>query len=217
MEWLESIRKAIDWMEAHLLEENVDPSRAVSISPFYLQKGFRVMTGYTLGEYVRCRRLYLAGLDVLAGREKALLIDTGMTGLDLHAITSLHTDLPLQLLNTHADRDHIAGNAQFQEFYMHPSEAAFYRNVQHGSGRLLPVFDGDLIDLGGKFFSFPIFTNGEGKASRSRVNVKISCDCPKSSPSYKSRIGGEKTGGETKSRVARASTDAVFYLEAPST
>ena len=52
---------------------------------------------------------------LLAGREKALLIDTGMTGLDLHAITSLHTDLPLQLLNTHADRDHIAGNAQFQE------------------------------------------------------------------------------------------------------
>jgi glyoxylase-like metal-dependent hydrolase (beta-lactamase superfamily II) len=87
---------------------------------------------------------------LLAGREKALLIDTGMTGLDLHAITSLHTDLPLQLLNTHADRDHIAGNAQFQEFYMHPSEAAFYRNVQHGSGRLLPVFDGDLIDLGGR-------------------------------------------------------------------
>ena len=87
---------------------------------------------------------------LLAGREKALLIDTGMTGLDLHAITSLHTDLPLQLLNTHADRDHIAGNAQFQEFYMHPSEAAFYRNVQHGSGKLLPVFDGDLIDLGGR-------------------------------------------------------------------
>ena len=87
---------------------------------------------------------------LLAGREKALLIDTGMTGLDLHAITSLHTDLPLQLLNTHADRDHIAGNAQFPEFYMHPSEAAFYRNVQHGSGRLLPVFDGDLIDLGGR-------------------------------------------------------------------
>ena len=87
---------------------------------------------------------------LLAGREKALLIDTGMTGLDLHAITSPHTDLPLQLLNTHADRDHIAGNAQFQEFYMHPSEAAFYRNVQHGSGRLLPVFDGDLIDLGGR-------------------------------------------------------------------
>ncbi len=87
---------------------------------------------------------------LLAGREKALLIDTGMTGLDLHAITSLHTDLPLQLLNTHADRDHIAGNAQFPEFYMHPSEAAFYRNVQHGNGRLLPVFDGDLIDLGGR-------------------------------------------------------------------
>ena len=87
---------------------------------------------------------------LLAGKEKALLIDTGMTGLDLYSMIALHTDLPVQLLNTHADRDHIAGNSQFPEFYMHPSEAAFYRNVQHRSGKLLPVFDGDLIDLGGR-------------------------------------------------------------------
>ena len=87
---------------------------------------------------------------LLVGKEKALLIDTGMTGLDLQSTISLHTDLPVQLLNTHADRDHIAGNSQFPEFCMHPSEAAFYRNVQHGSGKMLPVFEGDLIDLGGR-------------------------------------------------------------------
>ena len=87
---------------------------------------------------------------LLVGKEKALLIDTGMTGLDLQSTISLLTALPVQLLNTHADRDHIAGNSQFPEFCMHPSEAAFYRNVQHGSGKMLPVFDGDLIDLGGR-------------------------------------------------------------------
>ena len=87
---------------------------------------------------------------LLVGKEKALLIDTGMTGLDLQSTISLLTALPVQLLNTHADRDHIAGNSQFPEFCMHPSEAAFYRNVQHGSGKMLPVFEGDLIDLGGR-------------------------------------------------------------------
>ena len=87
---------------------------------------------------------------LLTGEEKALLIDTGMTGLDMSSLISPHTDLPVQLLNTHADRDHIAGNSQFWEFYMHPSEASFYHNVQHGSGKMMPVFDGDLIDLGGR-------------------------------------------------------------------
>ncbi len=30
------------------------------------------MTGYSIGEYIRCRRLYLAALDVIAGRDKII-------------------------------------------------------------------------------------------------------------------------------------------------
>ncbi len=85
---------------------------------------------------------------LLAGKEKALLIDTGMTGIDTEEHIRRHTALPFMLLNTHADRDHIAGNSRFSEFYMHPSEAAFYRNVQNGNGKMIPVFGGDTIDLG---------------------------------------------------------------------
>lgn len=87
---------------------------------------------------------------LLTGRDKALVIDTGMNGLDIHALVATHTSLPHQLLNTHADRDHIASNSQFDALYMHPSEAAFYRNSQNGTGTLMPVFDGDVIDLGGR-------------------------------------------------------------------
>ena len=87
---------------------------------------------------------------LLTGDKRALLIDTGMSGLDVRGIAAARTDLPLALLNTHADRDHIASNGQFDEFYMHPSEAAIYRNVLHGHGKILPVFDGDTIDLGGR-------------------------------------------------------------------
>lgn len=37
----------------------------VHLSPFYFQKCFKMVTGYTVGEYLRNRRLYLAGLEVL--------------------------------------------------------------------------------------------------------------------------------------------------------
>lgn len=71
MEWAESLRAAIDYMEEHLLE-NVraeDVAAVVHISPFYLQKGFRILTGCSMGEYIRSRRLYLAALDIRAGAD----------------------------------------------------------------------------------------------------------------------------------------------------
>lgn len=74
MEWTETLKRALAYLEDHLLEE--DPAggaaEAVYLSPFYLQKGFRLVTGYSMGEYIRYRRLYLAGLEVIAGRGKVI-------------------------------------------------------------------------------------------------------------------------------------------------
>ena len=69
MEWLTSLRKAIEYMEEHLLADigAREVADAVHISPFYFQKGFKIVTGYSIGEYMRNRRLYLAGLDVIKG------------------------------------------------------------------------------------------------------------------------------------------------------
>lgn len=74
MEWIESLRSAIAYMEKHLLADiNADDvAEAVHISSFYLQKAFRIITGYSIGEYIRNRRLYLAALDVFAGNEKII-------------------------------------------------------------------------------------------------------------------------------------------------
>ncbi len=74
MEWTSSLKKAIDYMEEHLLEEigAGDIANVVYMSPFYFQKGFKIMTGYSVGEYIRNRRLYLAGLEVLAGDKKVI-------------------------------------------------------------------------------------------------------------------------------------------------
>ena len=66
MEWLTCIRKSIDFMENHL-EENIsaqDVADEVFMSSFFFQRGFSLMTGYGIGEYIRNRRLYKAALDL---------------------------------------------------------------------------------------------------------------------------------------------------------
>ena len=66
MEWLTCIRNTIDYIERHL-GENIsaqDVAGQVNISPFFLQKGFSLMTGYGIAEYIRNRRLYQAALDL---------------------------------------------------------------------------------------------------------------------------------------------------------
>ncbi len=84
---------------------------------------------------------------LLEGGEKALLIDSGMTMPNARTVAEELTTLPLELLNTHADPDHISGNAAFDRCYMHPDEAEAYR--KNGMTNLVvPVREGDVIDLG---------------------------------------------------------------------
>lgn len=86
---------------------------------------------------------------LLCGDGKAALIDTGMNVSDARSIAEGLTDLPLILLNTHADPDHISGNGAFDEVYMSPAEEENYRE-HGGKGTVCPVSDGDVIDLGGR-------------------------------------------------------------------
>jgi len=65
---------------------------------------------------------------LLTGTEKALLIDSGMMVNNAKEIAESLTDLPVSLLNTHADRDHIGSNEQFESFYIHPAEEPLYRS-----------------------------------------------------------------------------------------
>lgn len=84
---------------------------------------------------------------LFCGTEKAALIDTGMKSLDAKRLAEGLTDLPVILINTHSDLDHISGNSEFAEFYMKPEEKENYRE-QGGRGTILPVHEGDEIDLG---------------------------------------------------------------------
>jgi len=84
---------------------------------------------------------------LFCGTEKAALIDSGMNVPDARKLAERLTDLPLILINTHADPDHISGNAAFEEVYMSPAEEENYRAFG-GKGKIIPVHEGDVIDLG---------------------------------------------------------------------
>jgi glyoxylase-like metal-dependent hydrolase (beta-lactamase superfamily II) len=84
---------------------------------------------------------------LLTGTKEALLIDSGMSVHNALDMAGELTGLPVELLNTHSDMDHIGSNGQFESFYMSPADEPAYRR-QGGRGAVIPVGDGDRLDLG---------------------------------------------------------------------
>ncbi|WP_426348704.1 AraC family transcriptional regulator [Alloiococcus sp. CFN-8] len=74
MEWTEAISKAIDYIENHITEDiDVDDvAMEVNISSFYFQKGFSLLCGFTIMEYIRNRRLALAGSELATAEAKVI-------------------------------------------------------------------------------------------------------------------------------------------------
>ena len=115
---------------------------------------------------------------LLTGTEKALLIDSGMMVNNAKEIAESLTDLPVSLLNTHADRDHIGSNEQFESFYIHPAEEPLYRSSGK-EGRIIPIKDGDTINLGNremKIIDLPGHTPGSIAVLDVAARVLISGD-----------------------------------------
>ena len=74
MEWASIIGNSIQYIEDHITDNITTDgiARAVNVSPFYFQKGFAMLCGYTVGEYIRNRRLTLAGNDLLVSQENII-------------------------------------------------------------------------------------------------------------------------------------------------
>ena len=74
MEWNESIRRAINYIENHITEELTigDIAKQAMISPYYFQKGFSMLCGFTVGEYIKKRRLTLAGSELVSTNKKIM-------------------------------------------------------------------------------------------------------------------------------------------------
>ena len=78
MEWTDAIQSAISFIEQHITDDITaeDVANHLHISSFYFQKGFSMLCGYSVTEYIRNRRLALAGGALAATDMK--IIDIAM-------------------------------------------------------------------------------------------------------------------------------------------
>lgn len=74
MDWICGIQNAIDYIEDHLTEEidYEEVAKRSFSSSYHFQRIFGILCGYTLGEYIRLRRLSLAGVELANGRAKVI-------------------------------------------------------------------------------------------------------------------------------------------------
>lgn len=59
---------------------------------------------------------------LIVGKEKALLFDTGYGIGDLKQVVKSITELPIIVVNSHGHLDHMGGNYQFEETYIHEDD-----------------------------------------------------------------------------------------------
>lgn len=86
---------------------------------------------------------------LLLGKEKAILIDSGMKTPEAKKAAEELTDLPLLHILTHADIDHVSGSGAFDEVMMGELEIPNFEAKGYSS-KAVGVKEGDTIDLGGR-------------------------------------------------------------------
>lgn len=105
MGWLEDITASVKFIETHI-EDTITPEMVatnVNLSSFYFQRGFAILCGLPVSEYIRNRKLSLAGRDLQENGCK--VIDVALKyGYDSpdsfsKAFTRFHGITPLQAKN----------------------------------------------------------------------------------------------------------------------
>lgn len=74
MDWIQGIQRAIDYVEMNITED-IDfdeAARQAFSSSFHFQRVFGILCGMTLGDYIRMRRLSLAGEELSKGDAKII-------------------------------------------------------------------------------------------------------------------------------------------------
>ena len=74
MQWLDRMMGALEYLEAHL-DDECDVNEAARVacsSPFHFQRMFHMLTGVTIAEYVRKRRLSLAAQELASSDIKVI-------------------------------------------------------------------------------------------------------------------------------------------------
>ncbi len=111
MNWIQGMQRAIDYVEAHISEEIdfAEVAKQSYSSSFHFQRVFGILCGFSLGDYIRMRRLSLAGEELSKGNAK--IIDIALKyGYDTpesfsRAFTRFHGITPSEVKH--------GGNAKF--------------------------------------------------------------------------------------------------------
>ena len=100
MDWITGMQNAIDYIEEHITEkvDYEEIARCSCLSSYNFQRVFGILCGYTLGEYIRNRRLSLAGQD---------LVQTGMKVIDDLEIENLMENMIVSVINEEKDSDSL--------------------------------------------------------------------------------------------------------------
>ena len=74
MDWIQGVQKAIRYIEDNITGDLVydDIAKQAYVSVFHFQRAFSTLCGISLGEYIRNRRLTLAGMELSSGNEKVI-------------------------------------------------------------------------------------------------------------------------------------------------
>ena len=90
-------------------------------------------------------------VNLVVGKEKALVFDTGSGTDDIHGMVRKLTGLPLVVINSHGHFDHIGGNSQFDTVYMHQDDFVIlesYTAELLGQWGNMKALDFDTFNLG---------------------------------------------------------------------
>ena len=105
MEWVKGLQKAIDYIENHITEDidYAEVAKQAYSSSFHFQRVFHIICGYSIGEYIRNRRLSLAGADLSSENEKVIdiALKYGYNSPESfsRAFTKFHGITPVQAKN----------------------------------------------------------------------------------------------------------------------
>ena len=94
MNWITGMQDAINYIEEHITE-NLDYNEIAAhsfSSSYHFQRVFSILCGFTVGEYIRSRRLSLAGEELACGDVK--IIDAALKyGYEVRTVLQRHSSV----------------------------------------------------------------------------------------------------------------------------